>query len=111
MNKKISTVFTLAHSPSTFTSIPSTLGLFLERETRVTLCPCNRSSLALQFRVPSSLVAPPGSRPWPSTGFGREEGHTLDDPGQFMLGEHEMRMEWSGTKFLLDDAVHFNGCT
>lgn len=100
----------LAHPPSPSTSIPSTLGLFLDIETRITPCGCNGSSFALQVRVPSSLGASPGSRPWPSTGLGGQEGHTLDDPRQFVLGEQEMRMEWSGTKFLLDDAVHFNSC-
>lgn len=95
------------HSPSPFTNIPSPLALFPDVHTLFTLCDCKGPRFVFHFRFSTSS---PCTWSWPSTGFGGEQGHTLDDPGQFVLGKQEMRMKWSGTKFLLDDAVHFNSC-
>ena len=95
----------LMHSPSPFTNIPSPLALF--PDTLLTFCGCKGSRFVFHFRFSTSSSR---AWSWPSTGFGGEQGHTLDDPGQFVLGKQEMRMKWSGTKFLLDDAVHFNSC-
>ena len=96
--------------PSSFPNLFLTLPLVPTLDIYVTVSDMDRLKFSLPLHFPTRFRAPSSARSGSTTWFGGEKWHALHHPGEFMLGEQIMWVEWGRAKFLSNNVVHFDSC-